>query len=125
MLPLRFPWLWMALGWLLVAGVAAGELVPARMISAIPVNDKLEHAGSYCLLMLWFAGMFDRRRHIPIAIILAVLGFTLDALQLTTATRDFDMRDVAANTVGILIGLALSLTLLGGWCRRVEKYLPA
>lgn len=109
---------------MLVAGVAAGELVPARMISAIPVNDKLEHAGSYCLLMLWFAGMFDRRRHIPIAIILVVLGFTLDVLQLTTATRDFDMRDVAANTVGILIGLALSLTLLGGWCQRVEKYLP-
>lgn len=125
MLPLRFPRLWMVLGWLLVGGVCVGTLVPARMLAAITVNDKLQHAGSYCVLMLWFAGMFERRRHIPIAIILAVLGFALDLLQLTTATRDFDMRDVAANTGGVLIGLILSLWVLGGWCQRVEKYLPA
>lgn len=125
MLPLRFPRVWMALGWLLVAGVCAGSLVPARMISAITINDKLEHAGSYFVLMLWFGGMFERRRHVPIAVVLAVLGFVLDLLQLTTATRDFDMRDVAADTVGVLLGLALSLSVLGGWCQRIERYLPA
>lgn len=125
MIPLRFPRLWMALGWLLLAGVCAGTLVPARAISAITINDKLQHAGSYFVLMLWFAGMFERRRHIPIAIILAVLGFLLDLAQLATATRDFDMHDVAADTAGVALGLVLSLWLLGGWCQRVEKYLPA
>lgn len=125
MLRLRFPWLWMTLGWLLVAAVCVGSLVPARMLAEITVSDKLEHAGSYFVLMVWFAGMYERRRHLGIALVLAVLGLGLDLLQLTTATRQFDLTDVAANAAGILLGLGLSLSLLAGWCQRVEKRLFA
>jgi VanZ family protein len=123
MLPLRYPWLWLALGWALVAGVCIGSLMPGSSVPDLRLSDKLLHAGSYFLLMVWFAGLYPRVRHIWIALVLFALGLTLDVLQSGTATRSFDPRDVAANAAGILFALALSFWLLEGWCQRMERWL--
>ena len=123
MLPLRYPKLWSVLGWLLVAGVIVGSLLPGRAVSAIHVSDKVMHAGAYLVLMVWFAGFCRRGLYLAIAVALLALGVGLDALQLLTKTRSFDWYDVAANSGGVLTGFALSLLLLGGWCQRVEERL--
>lgn len=123
MLPLRFPWVWMSLGWALVAGVVLGSLLPGGTISALALEDKLLHAGSYCLLMIWFAGLYERRRHVLIAVGVLGLGVALDLVQGTLSSRSFDWFDIAANGVGVGVGLVLSLSLLGGWCARIESYL--
>ena len=125
MLPLRFPWLWMALGWLLVAGVCVGSLLPGASMPVIRIEDKLLHAGSYFLLMIWFAGLYERKRHIFIALVLILLGFALDALQGSVTRRSFEMLDVAANAAGIFVGWTLSVSLLEGWCQRIERHLFA
>ena len=123
MLPLRYPWLWLAIGWLLVLGVIVGSLVPGQDLHALErVNDKFMHAGSYFLLMLWFAGVYTRTRHVLLAILLFALGAGLDIAQLGTATRTFDLRDIAADGVGILIAFVLSRLLLEGWCQKVERF---
>jgi VanZ family protein len=122
---LRYPWLWLALGWALVIGVVAGTLMPAPLLRDLSLDDKLLHAGSYCLLMIWFAGLYRRARHVIIAAILLALGAALDVLQIGTATRSFDPRDIVANALGILLGLLLSLWLLEGWCQRLERRLLA
>ncbi len=121
MLPLRYPWLWLALGWALVLGVVVGSLVPASMIKAITVNDKIMHAGSYFLLMVWFGGLYRRSRHPWIAVTLVVLGAALDLLQLDTATRDFELMDIAADGLGVALGLVLTMLVLEGWCQRLER----
>ena len=121
MLPLRYPWLWMIPGWALVIAVATGTLLPGPMIRAVAFNDKLEHAGAYFVLMIWFAGLYSRKRLPLVALGLFVLGFALDALQLTTRTRTFDLHDVLANGCGILAGLVLAVLLIGGWCQRIER----
>jgi len=123
LLPLRFPKFWSALGWLLVAGVIVGSLVPGQAVSAIDVGDKVMHAGSYFVLMVWFAGFCRRGLYATIAIVLLALGMGLDLLQLLTETRSFDWYDVAANSGGVVAGFALSLLLLGGWCQRIEERL--
>ena len=125
MLKLRYPRIWVVVGWLLVAGVIVGSLVPGQALRAVSWNDKVTHAGSYFLLMVWFAGLYSRQRHIWIALGLLALGVALDSLQLTTKTRHFDLRDVAANGFGILVGLTLSVWLLEGWCQRIERLLLA
>jgi VanZ family protein len=125
LLPLRYPKLWVVLGWLLVAAVVVGSLIPGQALHTVSWNDKLMHAGSYFLLMVWFAGLYSRQRHIWIAVGLLALGVALDSLQLTTKTRSFDVRDVAANGFGILAGLMLSVWLLEGWCQRVERLVLA
>lgn len=121
MLPLRYPWLWWSLGWLLVAGVIVGSLLPRVWMPDIASSDKVMHATSYLVLMVWFSGLYRRDRHFAIAVLLFVLGFLLDFSQSASPYRVFDWRDVAANAGGILLGLLLSRFVFEGWCRRVEQ----
>ena len=123
MLPLRFPRFWSVLGWVLVAAVIVGSLIPGQAVASVGINDKVMHAGSYFLLMVWFAGFCRRGLYGTIAIVLFGLGIGLDGLQLLTETRSFDWYDVAMNSLGVAVGFALSLGLLGGWCQRVEERL--
>ena len=123
MLPLRFPKFWSVLGWLLVAGVVVGSLIPGPAVPSLGLSDKLMHAGAYFMLMVWFAGFYRRGLYPTIALVLLAFGIALDALQLLTETRSFDWYDVAMNSAGVGAGFALSLLLLGGWCQRVEERL--
>jgi VanZ family protein len=123
LLPLRFPKVWSALGWLLVAGVVVGSLVPGQTLRVIHVSDKVMHAGAYFILMIWFAGFYRRGVYPLIAAVLVALGAGLDSLQGLTATRSFDWRDIAMNGVGVIAGLVLAVSLVGGWCQRVEQRL--
>ena len=109
------------MGWLLVAGVVFGSLLPNVWVPDFRSSDKLLHAGSYLILMLWFSGLYRRGRHLAIALLLFVLGLCLDVSQSLSPYRSFDWRDVAANGGGILLGLLLSRFLFEGWCRRVEQ----
>ena len=124
-MPLRYPTLWSLLGWLLVAAVIVGSLIPGPALEAVDVdiNDKVMHAGAYCVLMVWFAGFYTRTVYPLIAAVLLMLGVGLDLLQRLTETRTFDWYDIAMNCAGVIVGLALSLLLLGGWCQRVEQRL--
>lgn len=121
MLPLRYPWLWWVFGSLLVAGVIFGSLLPGAWVPGFSLSDKLLHAGSYLILMLWFAGLYRRERHYIVAASLFALGFALDFAQGMSPYRDFDWLDVSANAGGILVGLLLSRYVFEGWCRRVEQ----
>lgn len=124
MLPLRFPKLWSALGWLLVGFVIVGSLIPGPVVAdVVDVNDKVMHAGAYFVLMVWFAGFYPRSAYPVIATMLMALGLGLDLLQLLTDTRLFDWYDVAMNSGGVILGFILSMLLLGGWCQRIEQRL--
>jgi hypothetical protein len=122
-LPLRFPKLWTALAWLLTAGVIVGSLLPNDVVAQIHVRDKLMHAGSYLVLMVCFAGLYRRGLYPIVAVVLVLLGLSLDLLQMLTDTRSFDWRDVGMNCAGVVAGMLLSWWLLGGWCQRVEQRL--
>ena len=122
MLPLRHPGLWQLLGWLMVIFVIAASLVPSSVVEAVlgGLSDKLEHAAAYGGLMIWFGGMFRRRLQPWIGLALVVLGGVIELLQGLTPTRTPDVTDLAADTAGVVLGLALSLTLLYAWCQRIE-----
>ena len=123
MLPLRFPKLWAGLGWLLVLGVIVGSLLPGPALPNVSMNDKFEHAAAYCVLMLWFCGLYPRRLYWLVGSVLLGLGIGLDLLQGLTETRSLEFFDIAADFVGIAFGFAVSVSLLGGWCQRLEQRL--
>lgn len=123
MLPLRYPALWSALGWLLVGCVIVGSLVPGQAVQTVEVNDKVLHATAYFALMVWFAGLYPDKAYPVIATVLVALGLALDLLQMLTETRSFDWYDVAMNSAGVILGFVLSALLLGGWCQRIEQRL--
>ena len=124
MLPLRYPRLWLSFGWLLVLAVIVGSLLPAPIVREITpaISDKLMHFGAYFVLMVWFAGLYPRGKHVLLAVALVALGTALDILQGTaTRTRSFELLDIAADAIGIVVALVLSAWLLEGWCLRVER----
>lgn len=123
LLPLRFPRVWSAIGWLMIVVVIVGSLIPGPAVSVVGVNDKVMHAGTYLILMVWFAGFCRRGLYPAIAGALLALGMALDLLQLLTETRLFDWYDIAMNGIGVIVGLVSSVLLLGGWCQRVEQRL--
>ncbi len=123
MLDLRFRWLWMGFGWLLVAGVCLGSLLPAKDVEVF-LNDKVVHFISYFVLTVWFSGLYSRvGYYLLIAAVVIALGAVLDVMQTTTATRTFDLFDIFANAGGAIAGFVVSLAVLGGWCSRVERWI--
>jgi VanZ family protein len=122
---LRLSRAWWLGGWLLLAAVCAGSLLPVRLPSVATGSDKLLHAGAYFVLMVWFCGLQPRGRHLVVGGLLFTLGFVLDWLQGFAFRRQFDLLDVSANAGGILVGWLLCRTLLDDWCRRLERRLLA
>jgi VanZ family protein len=123
-LPLRYPYVWLSVGWLLVIGVVVGSLLPGPVIQEItpPLNDKVEHFSAYFALMIWFGGLYPRAKHLRVAGALLLLGIALDILQGTaTRTRSFELLDIAADAIGIAVALALAFWVLEGWCQRLER----
>ena len=108
----------------MIAGVIVGSLIPNDAVPTVAgLSDKAMHAGAYFMLMVWFAGFCRRSLYPVIAGVLVVLGAGLDFLQQLTPTRVFEWYDVAMNSSGVAMGFVVSLSLLGGWCQRVEQRL--
>jgi VanZ family protein len=125
LLSLAYPRFWSAVGWLLVAGVVVGSLLPGPTVAefTFSVNDKVMHSSAYCLLMVWFSGLYRRSFYWAIGAVLLGLGVGLDLLQSLTRTRSVDWRDMVANASGIALGLVLAFYVVGGWCQRLERRL--
>jgi len=110
----------------MIVVVVGTSLMPERAVESLfgALNDKVEHVAAYAGLMAWFGGMFRRSRQIGVAAVLVALGGALELLQALTPTRTPDLVDLTADTVGVLIGLALSMTVLTRWCQRIESLFP-
>jgi VanZ family protein len=124
LLALRHPRLWLTMGWVLVILAFIGSIVPMRDLptGAMP-NDKVQHVAAYALLSLWFAGIYPRSRYVVIGIGLLIMGVAIEWMQgAMNVGRQSDLRDVLANSLGIVVGLTLALIWLGGWAQRVESW---
>ena len=123
MLSLRFPKLWLTLGWLAVLFAIVVCLMPSDRLPQPPnLSDKSEHFIAYLLLSTWFAGIYPRSRYWLIAVGLVLLGVSIEFAQGAMHWgRQADARDVVANCTGLFTGLVLSWFLLGGWAQRIES----
>ena len=73
---LRHARLWMSIGYLMVAFVLVGCLLPAPEIEPVAklLWDKAEHALAFFGLTLWFVGLYPSRSWARIAVAFFSLG---------------------------------------------------
>lgn len=88
-------------------------LIPGRELPVFEWNDKVSHLAGHGLLALYFSGLVVRRSWWKIFLFLLLLGSAIEFAQYSMhAGREGDPRDVVANSIGALIGLAVGW--LGG-----------
>lgn len=119
---LRLGRVWLRLGWFAVAVALVLNLMPARALHAIHINDKLEHISGYILLTLWFCGIYPRTRYWAVAVGFAIMGAVVEVLQGAMHWgRSEDIHDFYADCIGIAIGLVLAAIGLSQWPRWLER----
>lgn len=122
MQPLRYAWAWLLAGLLILAMGLASALLPVSA-SLAPVNDKVLHGVGFVGIMLWFGGVFERRRLPWVALGLAAYGLLIEVLQSLTPSRQAEGLDLAADMAGILLGWLLCVAGFSRWCTTLESWL--
>jgi VanZ family protein len=116
--------LWWILGVLLIGLVVLICLLPGRDLPNTPLNDKLNHVIAHFILAAWFAGLVPRRRWWKIFVGLLALGIGIEVMQgMMHVGRESDPLDVAANSIGAAVGLAISWLGLARWPELVSRLL--
>ena len=129
MLPLQHGALWRTLTGLLLILVLVAAVAPAYWFdSRVEATtwfrnaDKWLHATTFTVLAIWLAGLLHKDRYWLIALGLLLFGGFLETCQYLIGYRTADWFDMAANAVGIIVGLAVSMAGLGGWGLVIENW---
>ena len=99
-----------AAGWALAAVIVWLSLTPAPPQIDIEQGDKLGHFAAYGTLMYWFCLLYTRRAtRIGYALLWTGMGIGLEFIQGQLGYRTYEVYDMYANTLGVLIGWAAAL----------------
>ena len=121
---LQFPQLWWLIGWVLVLFILYSTLAPSEYVPNIHVWDKLEHAGAFFGLTLWFGGLIRRSRYALLAFWMLVLGAAIELAQGYMGWgRDMDIHDVYADAIGVAVAFILLGAGLSQWAVYAERIL--
>jgi VanZ family protein len=123
MRPLRFSLFWLLLGWAGVGTVIYLSLTSTPIDTTLVHGDKLGHLLAYGVLMGWFVQLYQRRGWLVLhALFLVLMGVALEFLQGMTG-RWFEYADMAANSIGVLLGAATAMTPWRDILLRLERTL--
>ena len=130
MLPLRHATGWRVAGAVLLIAVLVSTLLPATwvlpsgrgLLDWLDHADKWGHALTFAFLAVWFSGQYRSRSFWRIGLGLLLFAFLTEGCQRLVAYRTADWFDIAADAVGIIVGLSIATAGLGGWSLRVEDW---
>lgn len=133
MLPLRHVRFWRLAGLVLLLTVLVSTLMPAvwfwddraGALAWLEHSDKYLHGITFLLLAVWFSGQYRRPSYFRIVLGLLLFGLLIEFCQFMVGYRTADWLDMAANSVGIILGIVIALAGLGGWSQRVEDWYAA
>lgn len=121
-LKLRFLWLAMGYGLVLLVIYLSLTSNPLEMSVGLPYEDKLYHALAYFSLMLWFAQIYhDTFQRNMIALFFIIMGFSIEYFQSFNPERVSEAGDLLANVMGVALGFLLALTPAKNVFVKVEK----
>jgi VanZ family protein len=89
----------------MVAAIFWLSLTPSPPQIDVAAGDKLGHFAAYGALMFWFCRFYpNRRTRLFHGIAFIAMGVGLEVLQGMTGYRTYDVLDMVANSVGVLLG---------------------
>ena len=111
--------LWLVVGCGIIIAVFYLSLTPPIDLPA-EHTDKIFHALTYALLMAWFVQLFHgARSYCLLALAFIVMGASIEVLQSFHPLRYFDVWDMTANAVGVIIVWCISR---GGFVSLLQKF---
>jgi len=123
---LRYRRFWLIIGYGMIALVIFLSLTssPVRIDTSLPYQDKLFHALAYFSLTFWFMQIYHIRHHMTRWVIFFLcLGLLLEYLQGFDSRRYSEVGDMVANTLGVMLGVGLSMTPLRYTLVKLEHYI--
>jgi VanZ family protein len=96
----------------IIGSLLPSNSLPIRALAHLAINDKIQHFAAYAVLA--FIPALHERPKLVWAIVLCVIGLgVLLEFGQTLVTRDFEIGDMVADTIGALIGIATGWPLRG------------
>jgi len=103
---LRYFYLWLGVGWLMVISLAYFSLIhnPPEFNISFEYFDKVRHFIAYFFLMFWFSQIYkaERIRFFYLSFLI-ILGAVLEVLQGLGGVRYFEYYDMLANSLGVIL----------------------
>ena len=102
--------LFVAAGWGFAAIIVWLSLTPSPPHLDIEQGDKLGHFFAYGTLMYWFCLLYPgHTSRIAYALLWVAMGIVLEFAQGQLGYRTYEVADMFANTLGVLIGWAAAI----------------
>jgi VanZ family protein len=110
-----------AAGWALAAVIVWLSLTPAPPKIDLEQGDKLGHFLAYGSLMFWFCLLYaGRRARIGYGALWIAMGIGLEFIQGQLGYRTYEVFDMYANTLGVLMGWAASFAVPVGFAKKLR-----
>ena len=112
---LKYKNLWLLIGYMLIAFVVYQTLTSSPVSVSVKVSDKFLHTVGYFVLMGWFVQIFQQQQQRFLwALFFIGMGIAMEFLQDLGGVRFYEVKDMLANGLGVLIAWALSVTKFSG-----------
>jgi VanZ family protein len=110
---LKYEPLWLFVGLSMVIFVVYSSLTsdPMNVDMGFEWQDKVLHTIAYFGLMGWFIQIFHQQKtRYVLAVVFIAMGISLEFLQDFGGVRYFEVSDMFANTLGVLLAWSLVMT---------------
>jgi VanZ family protein len=119
---LRYRRSWLTGGIAMVLIITVVCLLPSTELPSTGLSDKTEHFLAFGALAFWFGSIVVRRDLPWVFVAVVAFGGLIEFLQSAMGLgRQGDLLDLAADSIGVAIGVLLALTPLGRWSLWVEQ----
>jgi VanZ family protein len=110
-----------AVGWGIAAAIVWLSLTPSPPKIDMDEGDKLGHLAAYGSLMFWFCLLYARNgTRLAYAALWIVMGIALEFAQGETGYRNYEVFDMFANAIGVLLGWACVFAIPGGVAQKLR-----
>ena len=109
---LKFKPLWLVIGYALIAFVVVQSLTSSPVDMGVQFWDKSLHTVGYFILMGWFMQIYQSKNaKLFWGLFFIVMGVSLEFLQDLGGVRYYEVNDMLANGLGVVIAWLLSYTI--------------